>query len=423
MAKKYLYLISFCCFLSFPLQAMESLIFEEPAFMSSPLRAEALQPRTIEFEQLEFLGDRVLGLIAAHMLYKGASSFDREVGGLARRYEILVSKPVLMRMYYDLPITSSELSSYAYCAPTDGRISEKTASDIVEALMGALYKEKGFECIQEPLEQFIKKYEERSEDDWLFDEDDFLKPQSLTSAPRRQPPPKSCPNDFKTLQKTIGYRFTDYGLLQEAFKHSSVEGALFKKLDFLGVRVLALDIADHVFSEYGGNGEGCLMACFETLINNDQLEEIFQKWQFKKYLKIQSGIGISTRVAASTVRTLIAAVYLDGGLGSASTVISTLFSSSPSSQAVTTGGSSSEEEWSLPETSLNFPEDQYSCDSDWDEWLGPLEKEPIHATKQKESWPSLTCSDPKIIPKNSIWNNGIASRVKAPTARSQNSQV
>jgi dsRNA-specific ribonuclease len=310
LIKRYSYYFIFL--LAFPsaAQAMDPSIFDEEAFMQSSLRADALQPRTRDFERLEFLGDRVLGLITAHMLYKEPSLQEENVGEMAKLYEVVVSKPILARMYYNLHIDSSELSSYAYCAPTSGLIAEKTASDIVESLVGALYKAKGFEKIQEPLEQFIRKYlnldKKRA---------NAMTPSTPIKVKFR------CPGNLETLQQALGYQFSDPQLLHEAFKHSSVGGMSFKKLDFLGVRVLALAIADHVFTDYQSSGEGILTQAFERSANNSNLEKIFHTWQLGNYLKIQSGgTGVSTRMATDTVRSLMGAVYLDGGWKSASAV-------------------------------------------------------------------------------------------------------
>jgi dsRNA-specific ribonuclease len=104
------------------------------SFQTLLWEGKALQPRTKAFERLEFLGDRVLGLITAHMLYKCYPL--KNIGWLAEAFSKLVSKPSLLRIYKACHIDSSLLASSSYQAPVMGPIAEKTASDIIEALIG-----------------------------------------------------------------------------------------------------------------------------------------------------------------------------------------------------------------------------------------------------------------------------------------------
>ena len=54
------------------------------------------------YERLEFLGDRVLGLCVARMLYKSFS--EEPEGHLAKRHALLVSKPTLAQVARDLKL-------------------------------------------------------------------------------------------------------------------------------------------------------------------------------------------------------------------------------------------------------------------------------------------------------------------------------
>ena len=106
-------------------------------------------------------------------------------------------------------------------------------------------------------------------------------------------------------------------------------GAIFKTLDFIGVRVLGLVIAAKVFQNRPDDGEGLLMQAFERVINNENIEKVFQTWQLWRYLEKQQGTlissflspeRVSTRVAVDTVRAFIGGVYLDGGWDAAQLV-------------------------------------------------------------------------------------------------------
>ena len=93
-------------------------------------------------ERLEFLGDRVLGLVIAEALldrYPGASE-----GALALRLNALVRKETLAALAEELGL--SDAVSLARNETLDGSRARGTIlSDACEAVMGAIYKDGGFE--------------------------------------------------------------------------------------------------------------------------------------------------------------------------------------------------------------------------------------------------------------------------------------
>ncbi|HEY8189052.1 MAG TPA: ribonuclease III [Micavibrio sp.] len=92
------------------------------------------------YERLEFLGDRVLGLVVAHLLYD-AFSQDSE-GDLARRHASLVSGATLaavaarINLGEVLHLSDGERAS-------GGARNENILADVMEALIGALYLDAG----------------------------------------------------------------------------------------------------------------------------------------------------------------------------------------------------------------------------------------------------------------------------------------
>lgn len=91
-------------------------------------------------ERLEFLGDRVLGLLMAEWLSERFAE-DRE-GDLMRRYAVLVSFPTLAAVAEDL-----ELGPMLRVPASEGRAGLRTRhtvlADAMEALLGALYLDGG----------------------------------------------------------------------------------------------------------------------------------------------------------------------------------------------------------------------------------------------------------------------------------------
>lgn len=94
------------------------------------------------YERLEFLGDRVLGLTIAAWLY--GLFPDEPEGKLSRRLNALVSGETCAEIARELGVGGQAILGKQ--ARDDGAAdSDNVLGDIVEALIGALYLEAGFE--------------------------------------------------------------------------------------------------------------------------------------------------------------------------------------------------------------------------------------------------------------------------------------
>lgn len=95
------------------------------------------------YERLEFLGDRVLGLVIADWLYH---RFPREAEGkMNRRYASLVSRETCAEVGRAISLPQHiRLSKQA----REGRAetSDNVVGDVIEALLGALYLEAGLDA-------------------------------------------------------------------------------------------------------------------------------------------------------------------------------------------------------------------------------------------------------------------------------------
>jgi ribonuclease-3 len=103
-----------------------------------------------DYERLEFLGDRVLGLAMAAWLY--ALFPDEPEGKLSRRLNFLVARETCAEIGRELDIgTHVRLGKQAL---GDGAAdSDNVLGDVVESLIGALYVEAGFE----PASAFVRR--------------------------------------------------------------------------------------------------------------------------------------------------------------------------------------------------------------------------------------------------------------------------
>lgn len=100
------------------------------------------------YERLEFLGDRVLGLIIADMLYKEFPNEDE--GDLARRFSDLVKADTLARVAMNLNLDQFLILGNPSNPPS---LTKAVMSDICEAVIAALYLDGGLEVADRFIEQ------------------------------------------------------------------------------------------------------------------------------------------------------------------------------------------------------------------------------------------------------------------------------
>ncbi len=97
--------------------------------------------KSAPYERLEFLGDRVLGIIVADMLYH---TFDKEKEGeLARRFTGLVREETLAQI-----ATQLNLGNLMITKEHELRQNRSILADVCEAVLGALYLDSGLEAVR-----------------------------------------------------------------------------------------------------------------------------------------------------------------------------------------------------------------------------------------------------------------------------------
>ncbi len=91
-----------------------------------------------DFERLEFLGDRVLGLAISSIIY-GKFTKNNE-GDLSKKLSYLVQKNFLHKISIDLKIDS--ILNYSY--KKNEKMNVSILADSIESLIGAIYLDGGF---------------------------------------------------------------------------------------------------------------------------------------------------------------------------------------------------------------------------------------------------------------------------------------
>lgn len=108
--------------------------------------------RSKDYERLEFLGDAVLELVSSEFLFK--NNPDMPEGKLTRLRASMVCEPALAHCAKDL-----ELNEYIRLGKgeemTGGRHRDSIISDVMEAVIGSLYLDGGFETAHDFIHRFV----------------------------------------------------------------------------------------------------------------------------------------------------------------------------------------------------------------------------------------------------------------------------
>jgi ribonuclease III len=93
------------------------------------------------YERLEFLGDRVLGLVVAEWLYERN---DATEGKLSQRLNALVSRAMCARIARSIGL-AAHIKLGKQARDDGGKDSDNILGDVMEALLGASFVERGFD--------------------------------------------------------------------------------------------------------------------------------------------------------------------------------------------------------------------------------------------------------------------------------------
>lgn len=119
--------------------------FTDRGILDQALTHASLQKKSYDNERLEFLGDRVLGLAVAGMLYKAYP--DEDEGKLAKRHTALVQQMALVMIANKLAL-GGFIHLSAGEVRAGGQQNETILADAVEALLGAIYLDGGYQAAE-----------------------------------------------------------------------------------------------------------------------------------------------------------------------------------------------------------------------------------------------------------------------------------
>jgi ribonuclease-3 len=140
-------------------------------------------------------------------------------------------------------------------------------------------------------------------------------------------------DEFGDLQRALGYRFKDIGLLEHALTHTSranedVSGGVRdnESLEFLGDAVLGFVVADLLFREFPHCDEGEKSKMKAALVSTLALARQADRVALGDHLLLgkgeeKTGGRRKQALLADAYEALIAAIYLDGGIEEISSFI------------------------------------------------------------------------------------------------------
>ena len=106
-----------------------------------------------QFERLEFLGDRVLGLIIASLLFKKYKKNNE--GDLSKKYSYFVQKTFLHKISLELSIDKILLYNFK---KNNNKMLVSMFSDAVESIIGAIYIDGGYRSSHKFVSKFWSPY-------------------------------------------------------------------------------------------------------------------------------------------------------------------------------------------------------------------------------------------------------------------------
>ena len=121
------------------------------------------------------------------------------------------------------------------------------------------------------------------------------------------------------LEKSLGYKFLNLGLLQQALHHRSAGLPSNERLEFLGDSILNFIIADFLYHRYPECEEGELSRLRSNLVQGKMLTELSLEFSVGDYIQLGAGERKSggtkrTSILADALEAIIGALYLDAGM-------------------------------------------------------------------------------------------------------------
>jgi len=150
----------------------------------------------------------------------------------------------------------------------------------------------------------------------------FLRKKESFCMPRRdQREPSEVSIDLAECQRRIQYEFRDPALLMAALTHASGAHhrlASNERLEFLGDAILGFIVCDNLYRLFPDSLEGDLTRIKSVVVSRETCGRMCDQLQLIDFLIVGKGLAVNRPVPSSVLSDLfesvVAAIYLDGGL-------------------------------------------------------------------------------------------------------------
>lgn len=132
------------------------------------------------------------------------------------------------------------------------------------------------------------------------------------------------------LCRRLDYAFLKPALLEQALTHRSYSGKHYERLEFLGDSVLNLAISFELYKRFPELAEGELTRLRASLVKQETLAQLARELALGDSLmlgggELKSGGFDRDSILADSLEAVIGAVYVDGGVEQAHTLVLRLF--------------------------------------------------------------------------------------------------
>ena len=136
--------------------------------------------------------------------------------------------------------------------------------------------------------------------------------------------------DLERFSRRLGYQFEKIESLKQALTHCSMGGQNYERLEFLGDSILSFVIANELFQRFSSYSEGQLSRLRSFLVRGEMLAEIAKEIGLGDFLflgqgELKSGGFRRASILADSLEAVFAAIFFDGGITAAQTVILNLY--------------------------------------------------------------------------------------------------
>ena len=131
----------------------------------------------------------------------------------------------------------------------------------------------------------------------------------------------------RQLYENIGYRFRDEALIEQALTHPSCQAQSdYQRLEFLGDAVLELAVSEYLYRARPDMREGDLTRARAYLVREETLSAAAERAGLSGFIRMghgesKGGGAKKASILCDVFESVLAAVYLDGGIEEAVRVI------------------------------------------------------------------------------------------------------